>query len=79
MWHLWLNLATPAVHEHLMTALKYVPFKRRPCVRRAYETVKAHQTAEAARRAEEERLTNLLYAEEVEVRAAPSAYWPASL
>ena len=41
---------------------------------RAYEAVKAHQTAEAARRAEEERLTNLLYAEEVEVRAVSSAY-----
>ena len=48
---------------------------RHDCVAcRAYEAVKAHQLAEAARRAEEERLTNLLYAEEVEVRAVSSAY-----
>ena len=40
---------------------------------RAYEAVKAHQMAEAARRAEEERLTNLLHAEEIEVRAASQA------
>ena len=51
----------------------------RPTACRAYEAVKAHQTAEAARRAEEERLTNLLYAEEIEVRAADSAYWACKL
>ena len=38
------------------------------CGTRAYEAVKAQQVAEAAQRAEEARLINLLYAEEAEAR-----------
>ena len=38
------------------------------CGPRAYEAVKAQQVSEAAQRAEEARLINLLYAEEAEAR-----------
>jgi len=44
------------------------PVDERHACRRAYEAVKAQHVGEAARRAEDERLIDLLYAEEAEAR-----------
>ncbi len=54
--------------EHSSKVFCTTPVNERHACCRAYEAVKAQHVGEAARRAEEERLIDLLYAEEAAAR-----------